>query len=97
MSTTQPTYSDRALHHTLLAVTALFVLFAPLCIYVLTDVGPIHRLWVAFLAANLLGWVGLLVVAAARRGVQLARSLSASAGRSDSRDGGAQGDMALEA
>jgi hypothetical protein len=82
--TTQPTSQDHAvefddanLYRVLKAIGVAFVVLVPVALLALPGVGIVAKLWIAFLAANLLVWTGvvaLAVFAAVTRGVEAVRT-----------------------
>lgn len=95
--TPQTTYSDRGLYQTVMAAVVLFVLAAPVCLYMLEGVSATHRLWVAFLGANLVACGGMLTAATVREVRRLAEAGAQWTRRSESTQEAGGGDVALEA
>ncbi len=77
VETPEVIFDDTPLFRTLKVIGAVFVVLAPISVLTLAQVGVLHRLWIAFLAANLLVWTGVVLIAgyqAAARGLATART-----------------------
>lgn len=75
-NTPQVIYDDTPLFRTIKVVAAVFVVLAPIAVLAITQMSVLNRLWVAFLASNLLVWTGVVAIAgyqAATRGLAAAR------------------------
>lgn len=75
-------FDDTNLYRVLKAIGVAFVVLAPVALLTLPGLGVVARLWIALLAANLLVWTGVVVVAAyaaISRGVAAAKSAETTA------------------
>ncbi|MEM9789218.1 MAG: hypothetical protein AAF842_02315 [Planctomycetota bacterium] len=73
-------FDDTNLHRVLKAIGVAFVVLVPVALLALPGIGVIARIWIAFLAANLLVWTGVVAVAAVaaiNRGLAAARTRQA--------------------
>ncbi|MEM6331759.1 MAG: hypothetical protein AAF823_00250 [Planctomycetota bacterium] len=55
---------DTNLYRVLKAIGVTFVVLAPVALLAMPGIGVVARIWIAFLAANLLVWTGVVAAAA---------------------------------